>query len=253
MSLTGNPHEQLTANHGLLSDNDYKNIFPARDSPDSLLIACPEYFKDLETRFPDAELGQRYNINMMYTTYRSQADKMQAEAERFGHRDAWKMLEKDKKFNQPESRKIDNGRSKARILKDTVKTLRDMRAICLTRVQVLETGSLKQIEQLKQMDDFDDQIVQATLKKDETMRLHLRTSWPYLENEWERLSRLRLIFLLMTCERRSNQDLDDLTADLENTMAITHENGDEDIELDLALEEARMHLEMIRILEGMSL
>ena len=254
MSPTSTSQGQPTTNHGLLSDSNYKYKFPARQFPGRrFVISFPEYSKDLETRLPDASFDQRHNLDMMYTSYRSQADKLQAEAEKLERCDARKISEQETTINQQASRGVDAGRPLARTLKDTIKTLHAMRAICLTRVRILETGSLKQIEQLKQMDDFDDQIMQATLKKDETMRLHLRTSWPYLKSEWERLFRLRLIHLLMTCERRSDQDLNDLTANLENTMASTDENGDEEIELELALEEARMHVEMILILEAMSL
>ena len=250
MSSTSSPEHDPSSCHNLLSDVDYKYQYPARPSTSTHLLACPEYFDALETRFPGIDLAMRQTIKNVYISYRSQAEKLKTEADKPEDQDAWQSIEEELGIeSQRPLGTVTNKPKTDADQRETVKTLRDMRAICLTRVRILETGSLTQIQQLEKMDAADDKVVQELYDRDEVMQDHLVASWTHLENDWERLLRLRLIFLIVSSEKRKDWEVDDLAGDLD---AMEME-GDDDKEIEKALEEVLVELEMEELLEKMKL
>jgi hypothetical protein len=137
---------------------------------------------------------------------------------------------------------------------NTIKTLRDMRAICMSRIQIFETGTLAQLEELLETDEADDDTVNQLHAKDERTQQHLAGLWSHLTNDWERMMRLRLIWLLVNSNRTRHREVDALVEDLDS-MGIADDgqsNATED-ELENAVSSALVEVEMEEMLDRMKL
>ncbi len=114
----------------------------------------------------------------MHISYRCQAEKLTTEADELEMRGAWQCIEDEVvvQLQKPLEKETDRTEAGADP-RDTGEILWEMRAVCLTSVRVLETGSLHQIEQLEKEDGADDRIAQGLHDTDEVVKDRLMASW----------------------------------------------------------------------------
>jgi hypothetical protein len=93
---------------------------------------------------------------------------------------------------------------------ETVTLLREMRAICMARVRVFEEGTLGQMTQQLEMDQMDDAFVRGIHDRDDVIRERSVDAWAHLKTDWERMLRLRLIFLLANRDKNRTREIDAL-------------------------------------------